>query len=62
MTAVAPGWDLRTGGNSNSSSKEIQPNSQDSWKQQEAEENCIYSRGAWLYRKAGWRGVLPLPL
>src|ERR1700758_2304732 len=55
----APG--RATGGNSNGNFAGINLGFQDTAQQRHQDGDCIYGRGVWLYREAGWRGVLPLP-
>jgi Bifunctional DNA primase/polymerase, N-terminal/AAA domain len=56
----APGQ--ATEGNSNSKCEGINLNSQDTGQQRHQDTgDSIYSRGAPLYRKAGWRAPLPFP-
>ena len=55
-----PRRDQPAGGNSDNKSEGINLDLQDTG-QLRPDDYCVYRRGAWLYREAGWRGVLPLP-
>ena len=52
---------LATEGNSHNGFEGTNLGLQNTGQQRQQDDDCIYSRGAQLYRDAGWRGVLPLP-
>ncbi|MGO8853689.1 bifunctional DNA primase/polymerase [Mycobacterium sp.] len=52
---------LATEGNYDNSFATTNVSLHDTGQQRQRVDEQIYSRAAWLYRDAGWRGVLPLP-